>query len=251
MTTRARIHGVAAFLAVALVAAACQGAGGTTDDHATAATPSTSRPTVAAPGATHRHGSDPAGDMGGMDMGGMDMGGMNMGGSGAGGAHAGHDASLPPLASRLAAATPAQRAATTDLLDATRTALAPYASEAAARAAGFVPNDLTKRVIHYRNVANRRDDHELDPAHPEGLVYLRDPSGGLRLLGALYTVLPGEPAPAPGGNVFFWHTHDPSCGSFLVPAGGCTDTFRMLHVWTAPAAVDPWIQPVREAFGRA
>ena len=62
---------------------------------------------------------------------------------------------------------------------------------------------------------------------------------------------PGEPAPAPGGDIFFWHTHDPSCGSFLVPAGGCTDTFRMLHVWTAPAAVDPWIQPVREAFGRA
>src|SRR4051794_8226047 len=219
MSMRARIHGVAAFLVVALVVAGCQGAGGTADDRATAAaTPPTTPPTAAPPGATHPHGSDPAGDMGGMDMGGMDMGGMDMGGTGAGGAHAGHDASLPPLARRLAAATSAQRRATTDLLDTTRTALAPYASEAAARAAGFVPNDLTKRVIHYRNVANRRDAHELDPAHPEGLVYLRDASGDLRLLGALYTVRPGEPAPAPGGDIFFWHTHDPSCGSFLVPA---------------------------------
>ena len=82
-------------------------------------------------------------------------------------------------------------------------------------------------------------------------MYLRDSAGGLRLLGALYTVRPGEPAPSPGGDIFFWHTHDPSCGSFLVPTGGCTDTFRMLHVWTAPAAADPWIQPVRAAFGRA
>jgi hypothetical protein len=231
MPMRARIHGVAALFAVLLVAAACAGAGGTTDDHAAGgSTTPTSRPAVRPGG----------GDMGGMNMGGMDMGG---------GGHT-HDAALPPLAERLADATPAQRGATADLLAHTKATLTAYASEPAARAAGFVPNDVTKRVVHYRNVANRRDDHELDASRPEGLVYLRLPTGELHLLGALFTVRPGEPAPSPGGDIFSWHTHDPSCGSFLVPAGGCADTFRMLHVWTAPAAKDPWIQPVRGAFGR-
>jgi hypothetical protein len=214
---RARIHGVTALLVLAVFAAACSG-GATRNG---AGTPSPVPST-----ADHsRH-------------------------AGAG-AHLGHHVALPPLELRLAAATPAQRAATADLLARTRAALAAYTSESAARGAGFVPANATKRVIHYRNVANRRDDHELDPVRPEGLVYLRDATGGLRLLGALYTVRPGEPAPTPGGNVFSWHTHDPVCGSFLVPGGGCTDTFRMLHVWTAPGAHDPWIQPVREAFGRS
>jgi hypothetical protein len=237
MPMRARVHGVTALFVVMLVAAACAGGGGATDDHATgASTVPTSAPPVRAGGA----------DTGGMDMGGTDMGGMGMGGSGHG-----HDAALAPLTERLADATPAQRDATADLLARTKATLTPYASEPAARAAGFVPNDVTRRVVHYRNVANRRDDHELDPSRPEGLVYLRLATGELHLLGALFTVRPGERAPTPGGGIFSWHTHDPGCGSFLVPAGGCTDTFRMLHVWTAPAAVDPWIQPVRDAFGRS
>jgi len=232
MPMRARVRGVTALFVlpgvVALVGLAACGGG--------------SAPTAAGAG-TATSTTTAAGGMGGMDLGSMNMGGPGVG-------HA-HDAALPPLAQRLADATPAQRAATADLLARTRTAIAPYESEAAARAAGFVPNDATMRVVHYKNVANRRDDRELDPAHPEGLVYFRGPSGTLRLLGALYTVRPGEPAPTPGGDIFFWHTHQPSCGSFLVPAGKCTDTFRMLHVWTAPGAPDPWIQPVREAFGAA
>jgi hypothetical protein len=237
MPMRARLHGVTALLVLAAVAAlvgvaACGGAGTTAGGGGGGLTPTTTA------AGTHPHD-----DMGGMDMGGMDM-------SGPGTASHAHDATLAPLATRLAAATPAQRAATADLLALTRAAIAPYESEAAARAAGFVPNDATKRVVHYKNIANRRDDGQLDPAHPEGLVYFRGPTGTLRLLGALYTVRPGEPAPTPGGDVFFWHTHQPSCGSFLVPAGTCADTFRMLHVWTAPGAPDPWIQPVREAFGR-
>ena len=222
---RARIHGVVAFFVVALVATACQGAGGTTTDG----------------GSTPPSTSETAHPAGGADMGGMDMGGDP---------HHRHDASLPPLATRLAAATPAQRAVTADLLAHTRAALAPFASEAAARAAGFVPNDETKRLIHYRNFANRRDGHNLDPERPEGLVYLRRPDGTLHLLGAVFTVRPGEAAPTPGGDIFFWHTHQPSCGAFLVPAGTCTDTFRMLHIWTAPSAVDPWIQSPKLAFGR-
>jgi hypothetical protein len=220
MTLRARIPGVVAVLAVALITSACQSGG--------------------APA----HPPDAGGDMGGMHMGGMDRGG-------AGTRPAAHDAALPPLTDRLAAATPEQRAATADLLARTKATLAAYASEPAARAAGFVPADVTKRVIHYRNVANRRDDHELDPSRPEGLVYFHGPAGGLVLLGALYTARPGEVAPTPGGDLFSWHTHDPTCGTFLVSAGGCTSTFRMLHVWVAPGAPDPWVQPIRLAFGRS
>jgi hypothetical protein len=237
MPMRARIHGVVALLVVGLVAVACDGTGGATD---AATAPRTPGPAPT----SHATRPDRDGTMSGMDMGGMDMGGMDMGGAGP----TGHDASLPPLATRLAAATSAQRSATADLFARTRAAIAPYASEAAARAAGFVPNDPTKRVVHYKNVANRRDDHELDPEHPEGLVYFHGPAGGYRLLGALYTVRPGERAPTPGGAIFFWHTHDPTCGTFLVPAGACTDTFRMLHVWVAPGAPDPWIQPIKLAF---
>jgi len=187
--------------------------------------------------------------MGGMDMGDGSMGGMDMGSMGGMG-HA-HDATMPPLATRLADATAAQRDAAADLLARTKATIAAYASEPAARAAGFVPANLTKRVIHYANVANRRDDHELDPTRPEGLVYFRDATGGLTLLGAFFTVRPGEPAPTPGGDIFSWHTHDTSCTTFLVPPGGCAATFRMLHVWTAPgAAADPWLQPIQLAFGR-
>ena len=242
---RARIHGVAAFLVVALVLAACQGAGGTADDPRDRSRhPRPARPTVAAPGATHAHGSHPAGDMGGMDMGGMDMGG-----AGAGGAHAGHDASLPPLASRLAAAT--------------RPSAAPPPTCS-------TPPAPRSRRTHPRPRPGRRlrpeRPHQARDPLPERRQPARRPrarpraSGGSRLparrLGRspparrLYTVRPGEPAPAPGGDIFFWHPHHPSCGSFLVPAGG-SPTPAVLHVWTAPAAVDPWIQPVRQAFGRS
>ena len=165
----------------------------------------------------------------------------------------GHGAEFPPLASRLAAATPAERAAAADLLARTRATLQAYESEPAARAAGFEPNPNGGRLIHYRNVANRRDDHQLDPEHPEGLVYVRTATGTLQLLGAVFTVHAGETAPTPGGAIFQWHSHDSSCPTFLVAPGGCGVTFRMLHVWTTSTAgvIDPWNQSARAAFGRS
>ena len=164
----------------------------------------------------------------------------------------GHGAEFPPLASRLAAATPAERAAAADLLARTRATLQAYESEPAARAAGFEPNPNGGRLIHYRDVANRRDDRQLDPEHPEGLVYIRTVPGTLQLLGAVFTVHAGEPAPSPGGAIFQWHTHDSGCPNFLVAPGECGDTFRMLHVWTTDAVtvLDPWNQMPRAAFRR-
>jgi hypothetical protein len=81
-------------------------------------------------------------------------------------------------------------------------------------------------------------------------VYLEQPDGSLRLLGAVYTVHRAEPAPTHGGPIFRWHTHDETCGSFYVEPGSCEDTFRMLHVWTTDDVeiVDPWIQPFRFAL---
>lgn len=229
MPMRARIHGVAALFLVGMLLAGCSGA------DATEGSAPRSTTTTAPAGHVHHHSAvepAPPGD------------------PHAGHTH-GHDATIPPLASRLADAAPAQRTAAADLLALTRATLAPFASESAARAAGYVPNDAAKRIVHYRDFANRRDGRALDPEHPEGLVYLRTAGGDLRLLGAVFSVRPGETAPTPGGDIFFWHTHTPSCGSFLVPVGTCTDTFRMLHVWTDTIAVDPWIQSPRLAFGRA
>ena len=161
-----------------------------------------------------------------------------------------HSMSLPPLSERLAAATPAQRAAATDLLTLIRSTVRPFESEPAARAAGFAPNPNGHRLIHYRNVANRRDGSQLDPEHPEGLLYFRTATGQLRLMGAVFTVHAGEAAPTPAGEIFRWHTHNPSCPTFLVAPGACADTFRMLHVWTTDAVdvVDPWSQQVRAAI---
>lgn len=38
----------------------------------------------------------------------------------------------------------------------------------------------------------------------------------------------------PAGDLVVWHSHNPSCTGFLVTeAQPCTDTVRMLHIWTA------------------
>lgn len=228
-----RIPAVVVTAGLALVVASGCGSTAATTPSATAATTTT----------TARHNGDTG--MNGMDgMEGMaDMPGMK--------GH-GHGADFPPLASRLAAATPVERSAAADLLARTRATLQAYESESAARAAGFEPNPNGGRLIHYRNFANRRDDRQLDPEHPEGLVYVRTVTGTLQLLGAVFTVRAGEPAPTPGGAIFRWHTHDSSCPNFLVAPGACQDTFRMLHVWTTDAVkvVDPWNQMPRAAFGR-
>lgn len=240
--TRSRTVAVAALAVSGLLLAACGSSG--------------SERTTTAAGATadamhHREMGS-----GEMSSGEMDGGGTTMeGGDGASGDDAMrhlHDEDFAPLATRLAAATPSERAAAADLLARIDTALARYADESVARADGFLPNPNAGRLIHYRNVANRRDDRELDPTHLEGLVYARDRTGRLVLLGALFTVRPGEVAPTPAGDIFRWHTHDPSCAHFLIGAGECADTFRMLHVWTtdAVAVADPWQQHFRAAAGR-
>jgi hypothetical protein len=169
--------------------------------------------------------------------------------------HHGHE-QLPPLAERRAAATAEQRVAADELYDAVKTSLVRFSREGAARAAGFRPGRRAahkrRGIVHYRNRANRADDKTLDPQAPEGLVYFKTRRGRSVLLGAVFRVGRGETAPQPGGPIFQWHTHDPSCGSFYVEGDQCIGSPRMLHVWTTDAVrvKDPWIQPLRDALGR-
>jgi len=189
----------------------------------------------------HEHMDHDMDDMDSMeDM--EDMGGM-------GGGH-GHGV-LAPLDERRADATPEEEAAADALWADTRAAVARYENIDNAIADGFAanPSQVGETTIHYPHRANRRDDLQLDPEHPEGLVYRHNPDGSYTLLGTVFTAKAGEPAPTPGGPMFSWHTHQ-DCGDFFVPAGECTDTFRMLHVWTAPEVVDPFTQPFGRATGR-
>ena len=85
-----------------------------------------------------------------------------------------------------------------DLIAATREATQRWSDVDAALADGFSPNRGGIGPVHYRNVANRRDDGVLDPDHPEALVYLQRPNGDPILLGAVYVVTPLPGAPDPG-----------------------------------------------------
>jgi hypothetical protein len=140
------------------------------------------------------------------------------------------------------AATPAERAGATRLINSTETAVARYRDVDAAIADGFRPNPHQQgRLVHYPNARNRRDDNVLDPNRLEGLVYSRGDDGTMRLVAALYTVGGGGNPPAPGGDITAWHSHTPGCAH---PADeqGCEAQVRMymLHVWLFDGAKDPF-----------
>jgi hypothetical protein len=133
-----------------------------------------------------------------------------------------HEAQYPDVA----AASASERAAAQSLLDRTRAATARFADPGAARAAGYRV-DATRRnrkgriplALHAGNPAFRRDGRVLDPTRPETLVYGRKRDGGaLVLVGVMYSVPPGQDAPAPGGPITRWHSHR---------EGGP----QMMHVW--------------------
>ncbi len=53
-------------------------------------------------------------------------------------------------------------------------------------------------------------------------------------MGAFFTARPGVEVPAGAGDLVSWHSHNPDCAAFFATADEpCTDTRRMLHVWTA------------------
>jgi len=175
---------------------------------------------------------------------------------------------LTPYAERYAAATPEQQAAADDLRASVAATVAPYADVDAAVAAGYrVVPATANTVAHYVDPAAIRDGRVLDPSRPEGLVYYAAGEGDPVLLGAFFIAPPGEPVPDDAGGIAVWHSHDPACtGFFAAPDQPCTDTRRMLHVWTAAHLdvvarrtgqtvsvdfVDPFGAPFRASIARS
>ena len=184
--------------------------------------------------------------------------------------HRGHHEHPPltPYAERYAAATPEQQAAADDLRAAVAATIAPYADVDAAVAAGYRVVPATANTIaHYVDPAATRDGRVLDPSRPEGLVYYAAGEGDPVLLGAFFIAPPGEPVPDDAGGIVVWHSHDPACtGFFATPDQPCSDTRRMLHVWTADHLditsrrtgqtvgvdfVDPFGAPFRASIARS
>jgi hypothetical protein len=184
--------------------------------------------------------------------------------------HGGHHEHPPltPYADRYAAATSEQQAAADDLRAAVAVTVAPYADVDAAVAAGYRVVPGTEHTIaHYVDPSAVRDGRVLDPSRPEGLVYYAAGGGDPVLLGAFFVAPPGEPVPDDAGGIVVWHSHDPACTAFFAtPDQPCTDTRRMLHVWTADHVditarrtgqtvgvdfVDPFGTPFRAAIARS
>jgi hypothetical protein len=96
-----------------------------------------------------------------------------------------------------------------------------WADPREAEAQGFVPAELgaegVEQMIRWASLA---DEHEADPAHPEGLVYEVGPSGTRTLVALVLLLAPDTllaDAPDLGGALAPWRTQDHLC---LAGAGG-------------------------------
>lgn len=138
----------------------------------------------------------------------------------------GHSADVPPP--DIAGATPAQRAEAEALLAASRQAASRFRTIGDAFRAGFVPHPGFKAAwvwprgvgFHLENCQNWVDDHALDSARPESLVYWSPPNAAPVPIAFMYRVSSYQPPPTTGGPIIRWHGHGD--GAFL-----------MTHVWFA------------------
>ncbi len=163
-----------------------------------------------------------------------------------------------------AAPTAAQILAAATLIDRTRAAVQPYRDAAAARQAGYVPiTDPNGSLVHYIQPSYLNDGGQLDPSHPESLVYGNTAHGPV-LLGAMYILKTSSPPAEYSSALTPWHRHTDLCftrdplmvvGSVTsrgCPAGSVNvATPLMLHVWIADdpqGAFDP--HPTQAAVAR-
>ena len=182
----------------------------------------------------------------------------------------GHGADLvPPLAydpsegvdlSGIPGVTAGEQAAAEQLVRSTLRGSPSLDSAAAARAAGYRPvttvRSGTERWIRW---ASLEDDHQLDPDHPEALLFDVDADGSRTLVAVEYLLVPGSPldaAPVPGGALTAWQTIDDLClrGSGARAAvegvasvdGTCApptepiDPVPALHAWVVPHPCGPF-----------
>ena len=151
-------------------------------------------------------------------------------------------------------------------VQATTRAVAPYATPAAAEAAGYVPVSPTSYpVVYYVNptivAQNQAAERALDPGAIDGLVYATTPTGAQVLAAAMY-VLPSTRAtdpPMPYGTMVQWHARTGVCvpataspsmplsisGFAPCPSGSTIGPTPYLSmVWQVPVAGGPLaIQP--------
>jgi hypothetical protein len=153
--------------------------------------------------------------------------------------------------------TAAQQAASVSLVDQTVSAVAPFESLAAAKAAGYIPiTPSGAPVVHYANPAYLATPQTLDPGAIEALVYANTSHGAI-LVAAMYAMANnqvGQTPPMPGGCLTEWHVHTNLCFSNAsgvvvgtqhggVCAAGSTNhvTQPMIHVWLAPLSGGPLV----------
>jgi hypothetical protein len=114
--------------------------------------------------------------------------------------------------------TAAQDIGAEQYVQATSAAVSPYATPAAALAAGYVPASPTDYpVVMYVNptivAANAAAGRTLDPHRVDGLVYATLPSGADVLAAAFYILPASETsAPMPYGALVQWHRRTEVCG---------------------------------------
>lgn len=143
-------------------------------------------------------------------------------------------------------ATAAQRAAAQLLLNQTKLAVARFADQPAALAAGYrLATPADQPIVHYINPEYLMSGETLNPERPESLIYGNGARGPV-LLAAMYIQHGlGRAGPDIGGPLTLWHSHSNLCFSvssqiiagFTDAAGRCPQgqlnagTPEMLHVW--------------------
>jgi hypothetical protein len=155
-----------------------------------------------------------------------------------------------------APATAAQVVAAANLIKATDTSLARYASVRAAFAAGYTYVLKTNGEEHLLYNGPNPAYAGLNPRHPSSLVYaINVPHHAPILLGAMYIENDNTNGPQVGGGLTRWHSHltvcengKPTIAGFGVQLRGTCDpanwhdqyTSQMLHVWVVPYPGGPF-----------
>jgi hypothetical protein len=151
-----------------------------------------------------------------------------------------------------------------ELAKATSAGIARYADLDAALADGYKPSGaLAGTDVHLENKAYDTEAHILDPAHPQGLVYVVT-DGKATLLGAVFRMPEaGRPGPEPGAAITRWHAHNiclgplPPGAGLVSPFGGCPALSfaatmpEMMHVWTVGHPGGPYAESVDAQWARA
>lgn len=159
--------------------------------------------------------------------------------------------------------TTTQQAAAVSLVNDTVSAVAPFESLAAAKAAGYIPiTPSGAPIVHYANPAYLVSPQTLDPGSIESLVYANTSHGAI-LVAAMYAMANnqvGQAPPMPGGCLTEWHVHTNLCFSSTsgvvvgtehngACASGSTNhvTQPMIHVWLAPLQGGPLVVDAPDA----